>query len=158
VNLPIGAAEIVAAEIVTALELGPHPEGGHFREVWRDVPSDGSRGAGSSIYFLLAAGEVSAWHRVDANEIWHFHAGAPLELSISTDGETVTTHRLGHDLATGERPQVVVPPGSWQSARSLGAWTLVGCTVMPAFVASGFELAPLGWEPGGSTRRSVERA
>ena len=136
------------AAIIEALCLIPHPEGGHYAEVWRDVPPGGGRGAGSSIYFLLQAGEVSAWHRVDAAEIWHFHAGAPLELAISTDGATVTALRLGIDVARSERPQAVVPMGAWQRARSLGDWTLVGCTVAPAFTFEGFELAPHGWEPG----------
>jgi uncharacterized protein len=136
------------AAIIEALGLIPHPEGGHYAEVWRDVPPGGRRGAGSSIYFFLQAGEVSAWHRVDAAEIWHFHAGAPLELAISTDGATVTALRLGIDVARSERPQAVVPMGAWQRARSLGDWTLVGCTVAPAFTFEGFELAPPGWEPG----------
>ena len=150
---PTGSAQIVAA-----LELTPHPEGGHFREVWRDVAPDGSRGAGSSIYFLLVAGEVSAWHRVDGTEIWLFHAGAAIELSISTDGDAVATHRLGPDLAAGERPQVVVPPGAWQSARSLGEWTLVGCTVLPAFTFDRFVMAPPGWQPGGGREEAGEGA
>jgi len=153
VSRPISAAEIVAA-----LELRRHPEGGRFREVWRDVPSDGSRGTGSSIYFLLVAGEVSAWHRIDATEVWHFHAGAPLELSISTDNETVLTHRLGPDLMAGEQPQAVVPPGAWQSARTTGTWSLVGCSVAPAFTFDGFELAPPGWQPGSPARGSGEGA
>lgn len=137
-----------AAAVVDALGLRPHPEGGHYREVWRDEPADGGRGAGSSIYFLLAAGEESAWHRVDATEIWHFHAGAPLELSVSTDGEAAVPRRLGPDPAAGDHPQVVVPAGAWQSARSLGAWTLAGCAVVPAFSFEGFALAPAGWAPG----------
>lgn len=139
-----------AAAVVGALGLIPHPEGGHYREVWRDDPPDGGRGAGSSIHFLLAAGEESAWHRIDATEIWSFHAGASLELAISTDGRTTTRHRLGPDPGAGERPQVVVPAGAWQCARSLGPWTLVGCVVIPAFTFEGFELAPPGWTPGGA--------
>lgn len=137
-----------ADEIIRRLGLAPHPEGGHFRETFRHVPRDGGRGAMTAIYFLLRSGEASRWHRVDAAEIWHYHAGAPLDLSISTNGLTAVTHRLGPDFAAGEAPQVVVPEGAWQSARSRGAWTLVGCTVGPAFDFAGFELAPPGWTPG----------
>lgn len=137
-----------ADEIIRKLGLAPHPEGGHFRETFRHVPAEGGRGAMTAIYFLLKSGEVSHWHRVDAAEIWHYHAGAPLDLSISADGRESVTHRLGTDLAAGEAPQVVVPEGAWQSARSRGAWTLVGCTVGPAFDFAGFELAPKGWTPG----------
>ncbi len=139
-----------ARSVIATLELVAHPEGGHYREVWRDARSDGSRGSGSSIYFLLVAGEVSTWHRVDAVETWNYHAGAPLELSISTDAVSVMAQRLGADLEAGERPQVVVPAGAWQSARSLGGWTLVGCSVVPAFTFEGFELAPPDWRPGSS--------
>jgi uncharacterized protein len=138
-----------AAEIIAALGLAPHPEGGHFRETFRDAPAgDAERGASTAIYYLLQAGERSHWHRVDAAEVWHFYAGAPLKLEISGDGRTCVAHRLGPDLAAGERPQVVVPKRAWQAALSLGAWTLVGCTVAPAFASTGFELAPPGWEPG----------
>lgn len=136
-----------ADDIIARLQLEPHPEGGHFREVYRD-PGDGGRGAVTTIYYLLKAGERSAWHRVDATEIWHHYAGAPLELSISEDGVAVKTHRLG-DVGAGEAPQVVVPPSAWQSAVSTGEWTLVGCTVSPAFEFSGFEMAPPDWSPGG---------
>lgn len=138
-----------AEEIVRLLNLKPHPEGGWFGETWRHSPPDGGRGAGTAIYYLLGAGEVSRWHRVDAAEIWHFYAGAPLALTLSRDGESSEPLRLGPDLAAGERPQLLVPAGAWQTARSLGAWTLVGCTVSPAFEFAGFELAPDGWEPGG---------
>jgi uncharacterized protein len=137
-----------AAAVIRALELKPHPEGGHYRETFRDTPAGGGRGAMTAIYYLLQAGEVSAWHRVDAAEIWHFHAGAPLRLSLSKDGRSTETFDLGPDVAAGERPQAVVPPGCWQSAASKGDWTLVGCTVGPAFEFAGFELAPRGWTPG----------
>jgi len=140
---------LTAEAVIAALDLDPHPEGGHFREVYRHAPSDGGRGDATSIYYLLRAGERSAWHRVtDAVEIWQFHAGDPLALSISTDGKRVERHLLGADLAQGARPQAVVPAGAWQSAVSTGAWTLVGCTVAPAFVFESFEMAPEGWEPG----------
>jgi predicted cupin superfamily sugar epimerase len=136
-----------AADIIAALGLQPHPEGGHFRETWRDSPADGGRGAGTAILFLLAAGERSHWHRVDAAEGWHWHAGAPLALRIS-DGDAPATHHLGPDLSSGESLFAMVPKGQWQAAESLGAWTLVACTVSPAFHFEGFEMAPPGWEPG----------
>jgi uncharacterized protein len=153
-----------AAAVIAALELAPHPEGGHYRETWRDS-------AGTAIYFLLEAGEQSAWHRVHGRaEIWHFYAGAPLELTVApvtetTSGgghtptgveiahrsslagatgatEAATTIRLGPNLFSREQPQAVVPPGLWQRARSLGSWSLVGCTVAPPFAFDAFELAP----------------
>ena len=130
-----------ADEIVKALALQPHPEGGWYRESFRD-------GASTAIYYLLKTGEVSRWHRVDKAEIWHWYAGAVLELSLSPEGKRLDRLRLGPDLAASQRPQAAVPPGTWQSARSLGAWTLLGCTVAPAFDFKGFELAPPGWEPG----------
>ena len=142
------AATLDAASLIARLRLIPHPEGGHYAETWRDQPADGSRGAGSAILFLLAQGEVSRWHRIDATETWHHYAGAALDLAITDVNGAIVHHRLGDDLAGGDEPQVVVPIGLWQSAWSLGAWTLVGCTVAPAFSFDGFELAPEGWEPG----------
>lgn len=139
--------------LIEALELVPHPEGGHFRETWRDRPPGGGRGAGTSILFLLMAGEVSHWHRVDAAEGWHWHAGAALDLSLSRDGRAVTALILGPDLGAAEQPFAMVPPGCWQGARSRGAWTLVGCTVSPAFDFAGFELAPPGWAPAAEAMR-----
>ena len=135
-----------ADEIIARYELTPHPEGGHYCEFFRAHAADGSRGAVTSIYYLLRAGEVSAWHRVDAVEIWHYHAGDVLRLELSIDGVETASHRLG--VGDGAWPQVVVPVGAWQSARPEGAWTLVGCTVAPAFEFAGFELAPPGWQPG----------
>ncbi len=140
-------SSVDASWIINELGLTPHPEGGHYRETWRAQTRDGARAAGTAIYFLLSEGEVSHWHRVDAAEIWHWYAGAALELSIAQEGETPTPYLLGTDLADGERPQVIVPPNAWQSARSLGAWTLVGCTVSPGFEFEKFELAPKGWSP-----------
>ncbi|MBP0444769.1 cupin domain-containing protein [Roseomonas sp. SSH11] len=134
------------AAIIAALDLRPHPEGGHYRETWRDAPDGGGRGAGTAILFLLAAGERSHWHRVDAAEGWHWHAGAPLLLRIS-DGGPPSLVRLGPDHAAGEALFAMVPKGRWQAAESLGGWTLVGCTVSPAFRFEGFEMAPPGWEP-----------
>jgi predicted cupin superfamily sugar epimerase len=144
-----------AEQVISALELIPHPEGGWYRETFRDVPpggtadGPGARGAFSAIYYLLRAGELSAWHRIkDAAEVWHHYAGAPLELAISLDGRQVTTSMLGSDLARGELPQALVPAAAWQSARSRGDWTLAGCTVAPAFEFAALELAPPGWRPG----------
>ena len=136
------------AAIVARLGMQPHPEGGHYVETWRDPAPEGGRGHGTAILYLLAAGERSHWHRVDATEIWHFHAGAPLELALSPDGRAVERHVLGPDVAAGQTPQLVVVPGCWQAARPLGAWGLVGCTVSPAFSFAGFEMAPPGWTPG----------
>lgn len=134
-----------ADEIISALGLEPHPEGGWYVETWR-APGDG-RAASTGIYFLLREGERSHWHTVDADEIWCHHAGASVVLSIS-DGRSSDDSMLGSDLATGERPQAVVPAGRWQAARSAGAWSLVSCVVAPGFEFDGFELAPPGWEPG----------
>ncbi|QWG21022.1 cupin domain-containing protein [Bradyrhizobium sediminis] len=138
-----------AAEIVARLELKPHPEGGHYRETFRDsrVDADG-RSASTAIYFLLARGERSHWHRIDAVETWHYYAGHALTLQIADDADWRTV-RLGSDLAAGELPQVVVPAQAWQSAESAGDWTLVGCTVAPGFDFAAFELAPKGWMPPG---------
>lgn len=142
------AAGVTAEEIIARLGLRPHPEGGHFRETFR--APDAGRGASTAIFFLLKAGERSHWHRVDADEVWHHYAGAPLELAMSDNGHAVHHLRLGSDFGLDETPQIVVPRGVWQAARSLGSWTLVGCTVAPGFDFAGFELAPPGWEPGPS--------
>ena len=136
-----------AREIIDLLALEPHPEGGHFRETFREAADAGGRGASTAIYFLLAAGERSHWHRVDASEVWHWYAGAPLCLSIARENAAAEHLILGPDLMSGQRPQGIVPPHAWQAAESMGAWTLVGCTVAPAFHFAGFELAPRGWEP-----------
>lgn len=131
------------------LSMQPHPEGGWYVETHRAAAtSPGARSAATAIYFLLAADQVSAWHRVDATEIWLWQAGAPLALTLSEDGVKARAQRLGPDLRAGERPQAVVPPGAWQTAESLGAWTLVSCVVAPGFEFSGFELAPPHWRPG----------
>jgi len=141
-----------ASEIIDRLGLIAHPEGGWYRETWRsdDVISGAGgadRAAGTAIYFLLAAGERSHWHRVDAAETWHHYTGAPIDLWMSADGHQVDRHVLGIDLLAGQWPQIVVPPGVWQAATSTGDYTLVGCTVVPGFTFDGFELAPEGWEP-----------
>lgn len=137
---------LTAAEIIALLELTPHPEGGYYRETFRDPREVNGRSMGTAIYFLLAEGERSHWHAVDAAELWHFYEGAPLVLDIADAGgrRTVT---LGSDLQAGQRPQAVVPTGAWQAARTLGAWTLVGCTVAPGFDFAGFEMAEPGWSP-----------
>ena len=140
-------ADRTAAGVIAALGLQPHPEGGHYRETFRDPRMVAGRSVGSAIYYLLDVGEVSAWHRVDAAEIWHWHAGAPLVITVSPNGHDAAAHHLGPDVVRGQRPQLVVPEGHWQTATSLGAWTLVGCTVSPAFDFSGFEMAPPDWRP-----------
>ena len=132
-------------DIIRRLDLAPHPEGGWFRQTWIADAPDGTRAPGTAIYYLLAEGQVSHWHRIDSAEIWHFYAGSPLELSIA-HRDTVT---LGPDLAAGQHPQAIVPPRAWQSARSTGAWSLVGCTVSPGFEFAHFEMAPPGWSPEG---------
>lgn len=137
-----------AGEIIARLGMQAHPEGGWYVETFRDVALTDDRPASTAIYYLLEAGQQSAWHRVDAVETWHFHDGAPLALRRSPpEGGTAETLTLGRDLAAGERPQIVIPKLWWQAARSLGDWTLVGCTVAPGFRFEGFELAPPGWEP-----------
>src|ERR1700749_4602578 len=141
-----------AADIIRLLELRPHPEGGHFRETFRDTQDvtarDVARAASTAIYYLLARGERAHWHRVDVAEVWHYYAGASLALEIAaTDPGPVRRLRLGADLPGGERPQAVVPPHAWQAAETLGDWTLVGCTVAPGFDFLSFVLAPKGWAP-----------
>jgi predicted cupin superfamily sugar epimerase len=137
-----------AHEVTAALGMQQHPEGGWYVETWRATPSGGARPAGSAILFLLASTERSHWHRVDADEVWGYSAGDPLELRVWAEGDAaITVHRLGGDVEDGAAVQAVVPAGAWQAARPLGQWTLVGCIVMPAFEFAGFELAPEGWEP-----------
>ncbi len=143
------ASAMTAAEIIARLELKPHPEGGHYRETFRDTGAGaGGRALSTAIYFLLARGERSHWHRIDAVEIWHYYAGDALALHIAEDGDNRSI-RLGPDLAAGEVPQAVVPPQAWQAAETTGNWTLVGCTVAPGFDFAKFELAPKGWLPTG---------
>uniref|UniRef100_B0T5F6 DUF985 domain-containing protein n=1 Tax=Caulobacter sp. (strain K31) TaxID=366602 RepID=B0T5F6_CAUSK len=142
------SGDLGGKEIIRLLDLQPHPEGGWYRRTFEDEAQVDGRPASTAIYYLLQAEEMSAWHRIDAVEIWHFHAGAPLSLTLSPpDGRGATAHTLGSDLRAGCRPQVVVPTGWWQTAVSLGAWSLVGCTVAPGFRFEGFELAPEGWRP-----------
>ena len=135
---------MTADQIIARLNLSPHPEGGHYRQTWQ-ADNDG-RASGTCIYFLLRAGESSHWHRVDATEIWLYHAGAPLVLSLSPDDAgPATDHLLSPDLSEGE-PQLIVPDHHWQAARTTGDWTLVSCTMSPGFEFSGFTLAPQGFD------------
>lgn len=136
---------MTAQEMIAHLQLSPHPEGGHYRQTW--VADNEDSPTGTCIYFLLAAGEASRWHRVDATEIWHYHAGAPLILSLSaTDTGPAQDLILGPDLAEGEEPQLIVPENHWQAARSTGDYTLVSCTVSPGFQFAGFVLADPGFD------------
>ncbi len=147
-----------AGTVIAKLGLEPHPEGGHYRETWRADTTVGDRAPATAFLYLLGAGERSAWHRVDADEVWLFHGGDPLELEVAADADsTPARHTLGTEVVEGEQPQVVVPAGAWQSARTLGSWTLVSCVVSPGFRFEGFELAPPTWEPGRS-RSSRSRA
>jgi predicted cupin superfamily sugar epimerase len=135
------------ADIIARLELKPHPEGGHFRETFRDARVDASgRPASTAIHFLLARGERSHWHRIDAVEVWHYYAGSALRLEIA-DSDGRRAIRLGPEFAAGEVPQAIVPAQAWQAATSTGDWTLVGCTVAPGFDFAKFELAPKDWTP-----------
>jgi predicted cupin superfamily sugar epimerase len=137
-----------ATDIIRLLDLKPHPEGGHFRETFRDGDAIDGRAASTAIYFLLARGERSHWHRVDAVEVWHYYAGAPLVLEMAADERgPIRRMKLGPDIAMGERPQGVVAAGHWQAAESIGEWTLVGCTVAPGFEFAKFEMAPEDWSP-----------
>ena len=139
--------QISAADIIARLDLKPHPEGGHYRETFRDSGADADgRSRSTAIYFLLARGERSHWHRIDAVEVWHYYAGDALALRIADDAGTRNI-TLGADLASGEIPQAIVPAHAWQAAGSTGDWTLVGCTVAPGFDFAKFELAPKDWQP-----------
>ncbi|MDX1781065.1 MAG: cupin domain-containing protein [Thalassovita sp.] len=136
-----------AQDIIDHLDLQPHPEGGYYRQTCVEARNDGARPAGTCIYFLLKAGEKSHWHRVDATEIWHYYTGAPLILSLA-EQETgpASDHVLGPDLAAGQAPQLIVPKHHWQTAETIGDYTLVGCTVSPGFRFEGFELAAPGFD------------
>ena len=137
-----------AADIIARLELKPHPEGGYYRETFHDMRTDAQgRAISTAIYFLLARGERSHWHRIDAVEIWHHYSGAALTLRIANEGCAAHSITLGPDVAAGQRPQAIVPAGAWQSAESTGDWTLVGCSVAPAFEFAKFELAAKDWQP-----------
>ena len=137
-----------ARALIDKLGMTRHPEGGWFKESFRDPQTYDGRAVSTAIYYLLEKGDRSHWHRVDAAEVWHFYAGAPLELSLSPDGKWTETLILGPDVVGGALPQIVVPKGHWQTAEPVGDWTLVGCTVAPGFRFEGFEMAPPGWTPG----------
>lgn len=148
------ASPPTAQEMIDRLGLRAHPEGGHYRETWRGPPGPGGRPAGTAILFLLAAGERSHWHRVDAAEVWLHHEGDPLHLAVVAAGSAQQVTRLGpasHAESSDDTvPQVVVPPDAWQSAEPAAAdvgWSLVSCVVAPGFEFDGFELAPSGWTP-----------
>lgn len=140
------AGDLGANEIIRLLKMQPHPEGGHYAETFR-ADSEG-RASSTAIYYLLQADEVSAWHRVDADEHWLWHAGGPLSLTVSPEtGKGASAQMLGPDLRAGQRPQFTVPANHWQTAESLGAWSLVSCIVAPGFEFAGFEMAPPDWRP-----------
>lgn len=135
-----------AKDLIARFGLEPHPEGGWYRQTWIASAKEGTRSVGTAILFLLPAGERSHWHKVDATEIWHFHAGAPLALHMAeTDAGPATRTLLG-SVTDGHVPQAIVPPHHWQAAESTGGWSLVGCTVSPAFSFDGFTLAPKGFD------------
>ena len=135
------SGSLTADEVIRLLNLEAHPEGGYYRETFRDSTKAGERSASTAIYFLLKRGEISRWHRIDAVEVWHWYGGAPLRLQIRNGEAPVEIVLLGNDLLKSERPQAVVPAFAWQAAETLGEWTLVGCTVAPGFEFAGFELA-----------------
>ena len=134
-------------DIIAELGLQPHPEGGFFCETYRHLAAEGERSICTAIYYLLRAGERSRWHRVDATEIWHWYGGGPLKLTLWEENTPKQDHLLGTNIGVGERPQVIIAPHVWQTAATLGSWSLVGCTVSPGFEFSGFEMAPEDWEP-----------
>ncbi len=137
--------------LIQKFGMQPHPEGGHYAETFRDQSDE--RGTVSCIYFLLKAGEVSAWHRIDATEIWHFVDGAPLTLTLYTEGGKPEERTLGNSIAQGEEPHIIIAPHEWQSARSNGAWTLISCIVAPAFNFEGFEMLK-----GGTPWQNIKNA
>jgi predicted cupin superfamily sugar epimerase len=142
------AQSVPAQTVIQRFGLQPHPEGGWYRETWRGPPGPDGRSVGTAILFLLQAGERSHWHRVDAAEHWIFNAGDPLEVSVAGEDGAVHASILGPAVWEEHAPHVLVPPGAWQAAAPLGAWSLVTCTVSPGFDFAGFTLAPPGWEPG----------
>lgn len=138
-----------AAALIEALGLAPHPEGGWYRETWRAGAAHGERAGGTAIHFLLEAGQRSHWHRVDADEIWFWHAGSPLDVLVEQENGAVRKIALGGDVVAGYQPQCLVPATRWQSTEARAGWALVSCVVVPGFEFSGFELAPPGWNPSG---------
>ena len=151
--MPEQAPKARAQALIRSLGLRPHPEGGWYNEVFRSErlvqPADSRppRRGLTTIDFLLEPGQFSAWHRVQSDEVWHLLEGPSLRLWLAPPELSVFSHVDLGPVATGRRPRHVVPAGWWQTATSLGAWTLVGCTVAPGFDFSGFELAPPDWRP-----------
>ncbi len=140
--------EVAARQIIETLGLSPHPEGGWYRETWRKFAPGSERAGGTAIYFLLEAGQRSHWHRVDADELWLWHAGNPLDLLIAEeDSQAIRTIPLGGDVTRGYAPHWLVPANRWQSTEARAGWALVSCVVVPGFQFEGFELAPPGWTP-----------
>lgn len=138
-----------ARALIDRLALQPHPEGGWYRETWRADAEPGARAGATAIHFLLEQGQRSHWHRVDAAEIWLWHAGSALLLSTAPgDDGPVEALRLGGDVLLGEVPQHVIAPYHWQAAQADRGWALVSCIVAPAFEFSGFILAEPDWAPG----------
>lgn len=138
-----------AQALIRKLGLSPHPEGGWYRETWRAETTEGERGGATAILFLLEQGQSSHWHKVDATEVWLWHAGHSLALSTAPcDAGPVATVRLGPDVLGGEAPQHVIAPDAWQAAQANRGWALVSCIVAPAFEFGGFTLAPANWSPG----------
>lgn len=138
---------LASCDLISALDLRPHPEGGWYRETWRAKANEGERAAGTAIYYMLEAGDTSHWHRIDAAEIWHWYAGEPLLLTVSPNGRKTETMLLGPKVTEGEHPQRIVPAGWWQTAVTVGSYTLAGCTVSPGFEFDRFEIALPGWSP-----------
>ena len=139
---------LTAAEVITLLNLEPHIEGGFYKQTFADKPGANGTPLSTAIYYFLENRGQNSWHRLDTVEVWHWYAGAPMLIRASRNGKTVVESTLGPDIAAGGRPQVVIPANAWQRARSLGDWSLAGCTVSPGFQYSKFEQAPPGWEPG----------
>lgn len=147
-----GDPQLDVQGIIERFGMVPHPEGGWYAETFRAASASGKRSAVTAIYYLLEQGQRSHWHTVDASEIWLWHAGSAMRLSLSHDGQQTETVLLGADIAAGERPQAIVPLGVWQSAESVSAWSLVSCVVAPGFEFAGFKMAPRDWSPGSGNR------
>lgn len=146
-------SSVSAEDVVRLLKLQPHPEGGYYRETFRDPTQvRNGRAASTAIYFLLVGGQETRWHRIDSVEVWHWYAGAAFDLEINNGVEIRDAIRLGGDLARGERPQAIVPAHFWQRSRSLGGWSLAGCTVAPGFDFSTFEIAASSFAPTSQRR------
>ncbi|MEM7056901.1 MAG: cupin domain-containing protein [Pseudomonadota bacterium] len=136
-----------AKSIIRTLDLAPHPEGGWYKETWRAEAGPEQRATGTAIYYLLEADQFSHWHRIDSTEIWHWYAGAPLSMTVSPNGHDAQSLHLGPEIGLAQRPQFIIPPNWWQTATTLGQWSLMGCTVSPGFEFDGFEMAPEDWRP-----------